>query len=406
MKNGSFAVLIWANKAKADIKGWMPLYARVTVEGRRAEISLKKKVNPAKWDAQAGVMKGASEESRLVNNHLTDVRNELWNIYTEKNKLDQYISAEEIKDKFLGTETEHRSLLEVFDEHNEQLRELVGKDYVKATLTKYTTIRSKVAAFILYKYQRPDLLLAHLEFGFITGFEHYLKTVENIDHNTTMAYIKRVKRIITISINNNWLQHNPFAAFKCTTRKVVREELTLAEIALLAEKKFAVARLEEVRDCFLFSCYTGYAFVDAFLLTPANLVVGTDGGLWINTSRKKTDIVANVPLLPEAIAIVRKYENHPERIVKNKLLPLKSNQKMNAYLKEIADLCGITKHLTTHIARHTFASTVTLENDVPIESVSKMLGHTKITTTQLYARVREKKVGRDMKLLGEKMAGR
>lgn len=405
MKNPlSFSILIWANKSKADQNGLLPLYARVTVNGRRAEISLKKKVKPANWNAQSGYLQGGSDEVRRVNKYLGELRNQLWNIYTDKQSLNEFITAEEIKDAFLRCDAPHRYLLEVFDEHNQALAELVGKDFVQATLTKYKTIRGKVATFIRQKYGKDDILLEQLEFSFVTGFEHYLKTAEDIDHNTAMAYIKRLKRIITISLNNKWIMHNPFAGFVCSMRKVERQELTEEELQVLAVKDLHTDRLDEVRDCFLFSCYTGYAFVDACKLTTENLVTGKDGQLWINTSRTKTEIAANVPLLPQALAIIEKYRDHTYCEIKNKLLPIKSNQKMNAYLKEIADLCGIKKNLTTHMARHTFATTVTLENDVPIESVSKMLGHTKITTTQIYARVKEKKVGRDMRTLRERLS--
>ena len=405
MKNSnSFSMLIWANKAKADLDGQIPLYARVTVMGKRAEISLKKKVNPKKWDAKTGFLKGSGEDVRIINNYINETNNAVFKIYSDLQLAGGFISADEIKNKFTGTALVRRTLIGVFDEHNTDVANLVGKDYVKATLTKYNTIRSKVAGFISSKYGKPDLHLDLLDYGFITGFEKYLKIEEDIDHNTTMSYIKRLKRIVNIAVNNQWISANPFAGFKCTTRKVVREELTDDELQRLAKKEFKVKRLEEVRDCFLFSCYTGYAFVDAFKLSNENIVTGKDGELWINTSRTKTEITANVPLLPQAIAIINKYKEHEGCIVNNKLLPIKSNQKMNAYLKEIADLCDITKNLTTHIARHTFATTVTLENDVPIESVSKMLGHTKITTTQIYARVKEKKVGRDMKTLESKMA--
>jgi len=243
-----------------------------------------------------------------------------------------------------------------------------------------------------------------LEYGFITGFEKHLKIEAGIDHNTAMSYIKRLKRIINIAVNNHWITFSPFSAFKCTTRKVVREELTEEEVKRLAEKVFAVKRLEEVRDCFLFSCYTGYAFIDACKLSMANIAVGKDNEMWVKTSRTKTEIVANVPLLPQAIEIINKYKNHEDCIYTGRILPMKSNQKMNAYLKEIADLCGIAKNLTTHMARHTFATTITLGNGVPIESVSKMLGHTKITTTQIYARVREQKVSTDMKALRLKLS--
>jgi len=400
MKNlNSFSILIWANKAKADVNGQIPLYARVTVMGKRAEISLKKKVNPKKWDAKTGFMKGSGEDVRTVNNHLNQVTNEIFKVYSDLQIAGDFVSAEEIKHKFTGNPMERRSLLEVFDEHNKDVASVVGKDYVKATLRKYKTIRSKVAGFIQHKYSKPDLYLDALEFGFITGFEKYLKIEAGIDHNTAMSYIKRLKRIINISVNNQWISSNPFAGFKCTTRKVVREELTEDELEKLAEKKFSIRRLEEVRDCFLFSCYTGYAFVDAQKLSPENVIISKDGEIWIKTSRTKTEISANVLLMPQAFAIINKYKEHEGCMVNNRLLPMKSNQKMNSYLKEIADLCEINKNLTTHMARHTFATTVTLGNDVPIESVSKMLGHTKITTTQIYARTKEKKVGRDMKAL-------
>ena len=209
---------------------------------------------------------------------------------------------------------------------------------------------------------------------------------------------------MTIAANNGWVLHNPFLAFKCTTRKVERTELEDNELMRLAKKKFKVKRLEEVRDCFLFSCYTGYAFVDAKKLTPQHIMTRNKGELWVVTSRTKTEITANVPLLPQAIRILEKYKDDPSCIAANRLLPMKSNQKMNAYLKEIADLCDIEKNLTTHMARHTFATTITIENDVPIETLSKMLGHTKISTTQLYGRVKEKKIGRDMSKLKKKLS--
>ncbi|MDT3403729.1 site-specific integrase [Mucilaginibacter terrae] len=403
MKNSkSFSVLFWTNKAKSDVNGLVPLYARVTVEGKRAEISLKKKLSPRKWDAASGFMKGSSNEVRVINKHINDVGNALYDIYTALSQCDSGFTAEDIKNKFLGhtsVRTRRKTILEVFDGHNADVEKLVGKDYVKATLTKYKTIRDKVEAFIQSKYHREEMFLDELDFVFITAFEKYLKIEDGIEHNTAMGYIKRVKRILTIAVHNKWVTHNPFLAFKCTTRKITRTHLTDEELAVLASKKFTIKRLEEVRDCFLFSCYTGYAFVDASKLTQENIVIKNGDEYWINANRTKTAITANVPLLPEAKAIIEKYRGHVLCEIKNKLLPLKSNQKMNAYLKEIADLCCIRKNLTTHIARHTFATTVTLGNDVPIETVSKMLGHTKITTTQIYARVQEKKISRDMAAL-------
>lgn len=351
-------------------------------------------------------MKGSGDEVRITNRYINEVSNDLFEIFAGLNKTGATITAEEIKNKFIGQvelPPPSKTLLEAFDEHNRDVESLIGKDYVKGTLTKYKTIRSKVDEYIKYQYHKDDLLLDELDFTFISNFEKFLKIRSGIEHNTVMGYIKRVKRIMTIAVNNRWVMANPFMAFKCTTRKIARTELTERELYKLASKKFKVRRLEEVRDCFLFSCYTGYAFVDAQKLTPQHVITRSDGELWIETKRTKTEISANVPLLPQAKAIIDKYKNCETCIVGNKLLPIKSNQKMNAYLKEIAELCGIDKNLTTHIARHTFATTVTLGNDVPIETVSKMLGHTKITTTQIYARVQEKKISRDMSALKDKL---
>jgi len=408
MKNSdSFAILFWANKAKKDQNGTLPVYARVTIAGKRAEISLKKKVIPEKWDARSGFMKGSGEEARSFNKFLVSVDTELRDLYFQFKQSGRPCTAEQLKDKYLHEDepVSRKQLLEVFAYHNEEVAALVGKDLVKATLTKYETIRTKVTDYIAYRYQRTDLFLDELEYNFITGFEHYMKTQQLVSHNVVMAYIKRIKRVVNMAVDNGWLLASPIRKYVCTSKKTARTELETEELAALEEKHFEVERLEEVKDCYLFSCYTGYAFIDACKLSIEHLVKAGDGEYWIMTSRTKSKVAANVPLLPQALAIIEKYQDHPMRKVQGLLLPMKSNQKMNAYLKEIADLCGISKKLTTHTARHTFATTVTLENDVPIETVSKMLGHTKITTTQIYARIKEKKVSRDMKLLKEKLSG-
>ncbi|PJJ83295.1 site-specific integrase [Mucilaginibacter auburnensis] len=406
MKNSdSFAILFWANKAKKDQNGTLPVYARVTIAGKRAEISLKKKVMPEKWDARSGFMKGSGEEARSFNKFLVSVDTELRDLYFQFKQNGRSCTAERLKNKYLHAEEPlaRKQLLEVFTYHNEEVAALVGKDLVKATLTKYETIRTKVADYIAHRYQCNDLFLDELEYNFITGFEHYMKTQQLVSHNVVMAYIKRIKRVVNMAVDNGWLAASPIRKYVCTSKKTARTELEAEELAALEEKHFEVERLEEVKDCYLFSCYTGYAFIDACKLSVEHLVKGSDGEYWVMTSRTKSKIAANVPLLPQALAIIDKYRAHPIRKIQGRLLPMKSNQKMNAYLKEIADLCGINKKLTTHTARHTFATTVTLENDVPIETVSKMLGHTKITTTQIYARIKEKKVSKDMKLLREKL---
>jgi site-specific recombinase XerD len=212
-----------------------------------------------------------------------------------------------------------------------------------------------------------------------------------------------MRKIVNYCLKSGWLQKDPFFGYKMAQKEVVRQYLTETELKTLADKKFVIDRLSQVRDVFLFSCYTGLAFIDVFQLTSDNIGIGVDGNQWIFTSRQKTDTPSRIPLLPQAKAIIEKYKDHPKCINENKLLPILSNQKMNAYLKEIADMCEINKPLTFHIARHTFATTVTLSNGVPIETVSKMLGHRSIKITQHYAKILDKKVSEDMLVLKAKL---
>lgn len=391
-----YSVLIWADRRKINSKGLAPLYGRITMYGKRSEFSLNLKVDPAKWNASIGFVNGNGQEAKRINAQLIEINNGIHQAYADLLRSDDFITAEKIRDKFTGAGEVHRMLLEVFDEYNADVEKLIGKDYVKATHTKYFTVRSKVAAYLQKKYKKTDIHLEAIDFGFVTGLESFLKIEEGIQHNTAMRYMKIVKQLIKHCISNKWLIHNPLDGFKCTYRKVQRIALDWEDLEALKAAKFSIKRLDEVRDTFLFCCYTGYAFVDVEKLSTMNIVTGLDGVTWVRATRTKTEIDCNVPLMPEVIAILQKYDDHDCRRIEDKLLPVKSNQKMNAYLKEIADIAGIDKILTTHIARHTFATTVTLENDVPIETVSKMLGHTKLTTTQIYAKMKDRKVNKDM----------
>lgn len=201
---------------------------------------------------------------------------------------------------------------------------------------------------------------------------------------------------------NGWLQKDPFLGFKMPKREVERTALTEKELQEMTSKTFLAERLTLVRDIFLFSCYSGLAYADVKKLRRTDIIIGVDGEKWINSKRQKTDVTARIPLLQPALVILEQYQNHPACTIEGRILPVLSNQKMNAYLKEIADLCGIAKTLTYHIARHTFATTVTLSNGVPIETVSKMLGHRNLKTTQHYAKILDIKISMDMKLLSNK----
>ena len=293
-------------------------------------------------------------------------------------------------------------ILEIFENHNLQMEKLIGKDYALGTSERYKTAKKHLSHYILHEYKVEDIPVKEINNKFIKGFEYYLKTVRNCAHNTTIKYITNFKKIVRIAYANDWIEKDPFFNWKATLKTVEREFLTQEEIQRLIDKDFTITRLNLVKDIFVFSCYTGLAYADVKELSKNNIVIGIDGTRWIKTTRKKTKTKSSIPLLPIAEIIIRKYEQHFDIINSDKILPILSNQKMNAYLKEIADLCEINKNLTFHLARHTFATTITLSNGVPIESVSKMLGHKSLKTTQHYAKVLDRKVSDDMMALKNK----
>jgi len=275
---------------------------------------------------------------------------------------------------------------------------LEGIDFAPQTVERYETSLKHTRDFIRYKYGRDDLFLSELDNEFIVDYDIYLKTQRKCAHNTSLKYIKNFKKIINLAIANGHLSSDPFTNFKAKLKPVDRGFLNEEELNLIISKNFN-NRLAEVRDCFVFSCFTGLAYSDILSLSKENIVTGTDGNMWIKIKRKKTSNLSSIPILAITRKLIDKYQYHPECMAKNRLLPVKSNQKMNAYLKEIADICGIEKNFTSHLARHTFATTVTLNNNVPIETVSKMLGHSSINMTRIYARLLDRKVGQDMKQL-------
>jgi site-specific recombinase XerD len=285
------------------------------------------------------------------------------------------------------------------------MKSQIGKGYSAGTLERYETTLKHTESFISYHFKRDDYMLSELKFDFITEFEFYLKSVKGIGHNTTMKYLRYFKKIVLIALKNEWIQRDPFARYEMSMKEVKKGYLTKDELKTLYNKEIAVERLQHVRDIFLFCCYTGLAYADVKKLTPDNISKGLDGEYWIFVDRTKTGSTSNVPLLPIAVEMIEKYQTHP--IVENSghVLPVLSNQKMNAYLKELATICGINKNITFHMARHTFATTVTLSNGVSIETVGSMLGHKNLKTTQIYAKVVQEKVSQDMKKLKETLAG-
>jgi site-specific recombinase XerD len=394
----------YAKSTKSNSIGLFPIYVRLTVDGKRLEYSTKKFIDPAKWSASTSRMKGNSEEARSINSILDFIKNKINEIQYELLKDGVSFTIEEFKNRLLGTTERTRTLIPIFQDHNNKIKALIGKEYAAGTLERYETSLKHTKDFLLWKYNVSDIDILKIDHAFITDYEFYLRTVRNCANNTAVKYIKNFNKIIKICLANHWIEKNPFSNYKSKVKEVERVYLNENEIQEIINKDFGTDRLSLVRDIFLFSCFTGLAYIDVKNLTKSHISIGIDGEKWIFTHRQKTESASKIPILPVTQMIIEKYENHPQSINEDRLLPILSNQKMNAYLKEIAAVCKINKELTFHIARHTFATTVTLTNGVPIESVSKMLGHKNLRTTQHYAKVLDKKVGEDMKILKDKFS--
>jgi len=398
------SILFYAKKAKAATNGLVPIYTRITIGGKRIELSTNRFVETSKWSTDAGKMKGATEEARSINNHLELLKNQIRDAEMELVYKKLPITTETLKSKLFGLDERVRMLVPIFQDHNNKIKELVGKEYAPGTLERYKTSLSHTIDFLKWKYNCSDIDINLIDHTFITDYEFYLRSVRNCANNTAVKYIKNFHKVIKICIDNDWITKNPFSNYKAKLNEVERDYLSETEIQNLINKDFSIERIALVRDIFVFSCFTGLAYVDVKNLTINNINYGIDGQKWIFTHRQKTETASKIPLLPIPEMLIEKYKNHPQCLNQNRLMPILTNQRMNSYLKEIAAVCGINKELTFHIARHTFATTVTLSNGVPIETVSKMLGHKSIKTTQHYAKILDKKVSEDMKILRDKFS--
>lgn len=399
----NLSLLFFLKKRINYTEGPVAIYIRFSVDGKRAEASTGKTCDPKKWNSKAKRASGTKEDIKSLNAHLDELQSQILKIQKWMILNDEHITAESLKNRFIGKAEKVRTLISVFEDHNLKMRTLVGKEFEKSTLQRYETALMHTRDFMKWKHNISDIPVSNINFEFLNEFEYYLRSVRNCANNSAIKYIKNLGKIVRICLGNGWLTVDPYINYKPKTTKVHRVVLTKDELSKIAEKHFFIERLNQVRDIFLFSCYTGLAYVDVRKLKRSEVEKGIDGKLWIYTHRQKTDSLSRIPLLPMALNIIRKYEEHPQCITDDLLLPVISNQKMNAYLKEIADVCGIDKLLTFHIARHTFATTVTLNNGVPIETVAKMMGHSSIKTTQIYAKVLDHKISNDMEVLRSKL---
>ena len=396
VKRNTLSVLFIIKKAKLLKNGEAPICMRITVNKRVAEVMIKRSIPIDLWNQKKECSKGKDRVAAELNHYINTVRAKVLPIHRELEIDNKPITADIIKDCFYGRDKVQRSLLEVYAEHNEKCRALIGKEYTESTVTKFDTSINRLKEYIRSCYHRDDIMLAELDGQFIRDFDFWLKTKKHCQNNSALKHLKNLKKIVRIALANDWIKKDPFYGIHFKQEEVNVEFLSREELDILMNKKFTIKRLEQVRDIFVFCCFTALAFVDVQQLSREHLIKDNNGALWIRKARQKTNQMCNIPVLSIPQRILRKYEDNAECIKKGVLLPVISNQRMNAYLKEIADLCGITKRLTTHVARHTAATVVFLANDVSMENVSKILGHSNIRMTQHYAKVLDSSIMREM----------
>lgn len=394
----------YAKSTKVNANGKLPIYVRLTVNGQRLEFSSKKFIEKTKWSSELAKMKGNTEEARSINSYLDMMRSKVLSAEMELLHKEEELSIENFQSILLENNKNHRMLIPVFQDHNNKMKELLGKKYAPGTLQRFEVTLNHIQNFLQWKYNVTDIRIDKVDHCFITELEFYLRSVKNCSNNTSVKYVRNFRKIIKICLNNDWLEKNPFSRYEGKVIEVDKEFLTEEEIQKIYNKKFSNTRLELVKDIFIFCCFTGLAYIDVQQLRKDHLGIGIDGNKWIFKNRQKTDTRSKIPLLPIAEELIEKYSNHPKCIYEDRILPVLSNQKMNSYLKEIGDVCGIQKEITFHMARHSFATSVTLTNGVPIESVSKMLGHKSLRTTQHYAKIVDKRVSDDMAILKQKLS--
>lgn len=395
-----FKVSYYLRSNYKNKEGKTPLMARMYVDNNSTIASTGINIEEKLWNAKTGHLKGRTQEALSGNLQIDQYTSRLHALFNRLYLADSELTVGKFKAALAGKSSEDIiTLLQTAEKYNENFRIQVGITRKKSTLGKYETTKTRLKDFIQFKYGRDDIRLNELNYEFVSGFDLFLKTTRSCKPNTVARFMRRFKTIVIFARNSGYLHYDPFANFIIRMEREDRGYLTDEELKKILNKKLHSERLERVRDIFIFACFTGLAYIDVKQLTTHNLIQ-ENGSYWINTKREKTDVRSNIVLLDIPMQLIKKYE--PLRVNEH-LFPVPSNQKVNDYLKEIADICQINKNLTFHLARHSFATTVTLSKGVPIETVSRMLGHTNIKTTQIYARVTTNKIQNDMNILAGKL---
>ena len=391
----TFSIHFWLNLAKQR-EDLAPIYARITVDGKRAEISLKRNTSVTFWDNKSKRTQLRSIQGKELNSYLDEVQSKILTCHKELVASFELITAASLKAHFLGETQKHKTLMDLVSYHNVNTKGTLKQ----GTLKNYYATKKYLKHFLGSKMKIGDIYLKHIKYSFIIDFEQYLRNGpwlqqnKPLSNNLVMKYLERLKKLMNFGLDLEWLEKHPFSRYKLKFSKKERQFLLKYELEQLKSIEITYEPYRVVRDIFVFACYTGLDYGKVKDLKSKHIVRGIDGQYWISIQRDKSGVMARIPILDEAQTILEMYRDYPKK--GETLLPVISNQKMNAYLKEIMVLCKIDKHITFHSARHTFATTVTLSNGVPISTVSKLMGHTKISTTQIYARVLEDKISADM----------
>ena len=397
----TFKVLFYLKRNAPKKNGLIPVMCRITVNGKISQFSCQLDVQEKTWNIELGRVSGRSTVAQETNRMLDKIRVGINKAYQDICDKDNYVTAEKVRNVFLGMGMNHETLLAVFRQHNEDYEKQVGKIKSLRSYWKYCIVYKHLEEFIKQRYKVSDIALKELAPAFITDFELFLRTEKNHCNNTVWSYMMPFRSIIFMAINNGWLQRDPFYAYSITKEETKRGFLSKEEINLLIKGTFKKPSYTLIRDLFIFCTFTGLSWTDMANLTKENLQTSFDGHLWIKTNRQKTGTESNIRLLDVAKHIIEKYDGMTDD---NKLLPVPCYVNCKNSIKVIAKKCGIEKNVTWHMSRHTYATTVCLSNDVPIETLSKMLGHRSIRTTQIYAKITAEKVSRDMEKLSKQIA--
>ncbi len=393
----TFKILIWQNTAKRK-NNLAPIYARITVNGKRAEISLGTTYAIDFWDSKMSRAIGRSATARVLNEELDTIHTDITNSYKELLKEGKHITAQLIKARYLKLDNNQMTLLKLDTYHASKMEGVLAK----GTLKNYKATTKYITAFLNKKLKTPDISLQYIRYNFILEFEQFLRnknnniSIQSLNNNGIMKHLERLNKLMNLAVKLEWIEKNPFLNYDVKYNKYDRPFSSAIELRQLEEVELHEKKHVLVRDIFIFACYTGLSYIDLKNLTKDNVVYGIDGKKWLYLYREKSTIPVKIPLLRKALNIIEKYHDYD---ITNRLLPVYSNHKMNTYIKEVATICEITKNLTCHVARHTFATTVALSNGVPIKTLSKLLGHSKLSTTQIYARVLDDKIGKDISKL-------